>query len=82
MAHGGKRENAGRKTKANEIKLIEQMDRYITPDAFWANVAKLVENNDMHAIRLWANYRFGMPNQKIEQTGKAFENIRINLIEQ
>ena len=78
---GGKREGAGRKPKAAEIKLIEQMDAYIAPGVFWENLAVLVMDKDLQAMKLWANYRFGMPNQKIEHSGDAFEQVTINLIE-
>lgn len=66
MENGGKREGAGRKPKISELKLIEQMDAILVPESLWLKVAELIEEKDMQAIKLWVQYRFGMPKQTVE----------------
>lgn len=67
--NGGAREGAGRKPKADEIKLIEQMDAILVPEKAWKALAKLVESEDHNAIKTWLGYRFGMPRQSIAHSG-------------
>ncbi len=64
--HGGTREGAGRKPKADEIKLIEQLDNILVPDSVWQALAELVSDKDLQAIKLWLQYRFGMPKQTVD----------------
>lgn len=65
---GGYRPNSGRKPKADEIRLIEQMDAIAVPEKAWEQLWKLCEKGDAQAIKLWLNYRFGMPKQQIDVT--------------
>jgi len=66
--NGGVREGAGRKPKADEIKLIEQMDAVLAPAEVWQKLAELVKDQDAAAIKTWLSYRFGMPQQKVDHT--------------
>ena len=68
MAHGGKRKNAGRKPKADEIKLIETMDAVTAPIEVWERLYSKVLEEDVSAIRTWLSYRYGMPRQMIDHT--------------
>jgi len=65
---GGARPGAGRKPKADEIKVIEQMDSVMITFDVWSALAAKVESGDVQAIKTWLSYRFGMPKQQIEQT--------------
>ena len=65
--NGGKRENSGRPPKADEIKLIEQMDAVLVPLKVWLALSKKVTEGDVQSIKTWLAYRFGMPTQTIEQ---------------
>lgn len=67
MAHGGKRDNAGRKPKADEIKLIEQMDAIAIPEKIWKALFDKVKDGDTQATKTWLQYRYGMPKQVIDQ---------------
>ena len=67
MANGGKREGAGRKPKADEIKLIESMDAITAPESVWLALYGKVCDGDVQAIKTWLSYRFGMPKQVIDQ---------------
>ena len=66
--NGGARPGAGRKPKADEIKLIEQMDAVMLPIEAWQALAAKVESGDVQAQKTWLSYRYGMPKQMIEQT--------------
>lgn len=66
--NGGARPGAGRKPKADEIKLIEQMDAVMVPLEVWQALASKVESGDVQAQKTWLSYRYGMPKQMIEQT--------------
>ena len=66
--NGGARPGSGRKPKADEIKLIEQMDAVMVPESVWIALGEKVENGDTQAIKTWLSYRYGMPKQIVEQT--------------
>lgn len=67
--HGGKREGAGRKSKTDELTLIEMMDTILSPTEYWNIVGKKAKDEDKEALKLWANYRFGMPKQTVATEG-------------
>ena len=66
MAHGGKREGAGRKSKAEEQKLIEKLTP-LEPLAFSALENGLNESESW-AVKLYFEYRFGKPKERVEVT--------------
>lgn len=68
---GGKREGAGRKPKADEIKIIERMDAIGAPDSVWAALYNKVKEEDIQAIKTWLGYRYGMPKQQTDITSKG-----------
>lgn len=57
----------GRPPKADEIKLIEQMDAVLAPESVWIALSAKAETGDVLAIKTWLSYRFGMPKQIVEQ---------------
>ena len=59
---------AGRKPKADEIKVIEQMDAVAVPERIWQALYQKCEEGDTQAIKTWLNYRFGMPKQTMDVT--------------
>lgn len=69
--HGGAREGAGRKPKADEIKMIEKMDATLAPTEVWQALADLVADGNERAVRTWLHYRFGKPTDKIELDSKT-----------
>lgn len=69
---GGARENAGRKSKSDEQKLIEKLSP-LESKAFTALEEALDEKKDW-AVKLFFNYMFGMPKQIVDQTS----NISLN----
>jgi hypothetical protein len=62
---GGVRENAGRKSKAEEQSLIEKLTP-LEPLAFAALQSALEDGKDW-AVKLFFQYNFGMPKQVIDQ---------------
>jgi hypothetical protein len=60
---GGARENAGRKSKAEEQKLIEKLSP-LEPLAFLTLTKALEEGKDW-AVKLFFNYQYGMPKQMV-----------------
>jgi hypothetical protein len=66
--NGGARPNAGRKPKAEEIAIIENMDAALAPREVWEALAQRVKDGDVQAIKLWISYRVGLPKQMIDVT--------------
>ena len=65
MAHGGKREGAGRKPKADEQELIERL----TPldDVAFNALKNGLEDDQSWAVKLFLEYKYGKPKQTIDQ---------------
>lgn len=61
MAHGGKRKGAGRKSKAEEVSLVEKL----TPleDVAFDALKKGVEEGDFKFVQLFYNYYAGKPRE-------------------
>ena len=61
MAHGGKRDGAGRPSKADEVNLIEKL----TPleDAAFQALKAGVEKGDFKFVQLYYNYYAGKPRE-------------------
>ena len=72
--HGGRRQGSGRNPKADEIKIIEQMDAVAAPAEVWQKLWEKCEEGDTTALKTWLNYRFGMPKQSmnVESDGINF----------
>lgn len=64
--HGGKRKGAGRKPKADELSMIENMDATKAPKKVWEKLAERVDDGDTQAIRAWLSYRYGQPKQTVD----------------
>ena len=66
--NGGRREGAGRKPLADEIKKLEMMDSVAAPIEVWQNLWKLCEKKNVIALKTWIEYRFGKPKNRIDLT--------------
>ena len=69
--NGGARPGAGRPSKIQEIKVIEQMDRIAVPDEIWKALLFKIKEGDTQAIKLWLSYRLGLPKQQIDVTSNG-----------
>ncbi len=64
MAHGGKREGAGRKPKTEEQKVVEALKPY--EEKALAALEGGLEDGQGWAVKLFMQYYYGVPKQKIE----------------
>ena len=69
MSQGGKREGAGRKSKADEIKLIEKLTP-IAPEAYKA-LEEGVRSGDFRYVQLFFNYYVGKPKETKDVTSNG-----------
>lgn len=76
--NGGRREGAGRKSKAEEHKLIEKLTP-LAPSAYKA-LKEAVEQNQGWAIKLFFEYMYGKPKQSTDITTNG-NSINISPIE-
>tara|TARA_R110000751_G_scaffold119246_1_gene219687 strand:+ start:29 stop:286 length:258 start_codon:yes stop_codon:yes gene_type:complete len=77
MTHGGKRIGAGRKAKAEEQKLIENL----TPMNAMAleSLQEGLEKKEQWAVKLFFEYFYGRPQQRVDVTSNE-ESLNIPLI--
>ena len=68
MARGGARAGAGRKPKAEKEKLMESLDAVMNQHDVLEQLARLVQQGDLRAIKLWMEYRYGKPTDHVEHT--------------
>lgn len=61
--NNGGNKNAGRKPKSQEIELIEKLNKHIKDDEVFKVLKKLIAEEDMKAITLYFNYKFGKPKE-------------------
>lgn len=73
--HGGSRNGAGRKPKADELKLVERLDNLIDNDIVLKKLGELVAKGDIRAIQLYFNYRYGRPKEKIDINSSQGLNV-------
>jgi hypothetical protein len=75
--HGGKRNGAGRKAKAEEQKLIENL----TPMNGMAleSLKKGLEKKEQWAVKLFFEYFYGKPQQRVDVTSNE-ESLNMPLI--
>jgi len=77
MAHGGARPGAGRKPKADELKLIERLDNIIDGDNAINKLNDLIEDGNFNAIKLYLEYRYGKPKESLDVTSDG-ETLSFN----
>ena len=63
---GGRRLGAGRKPKADELKLVEKLDNVIDNEIALKKLGELIAKGDIRAIQIYFNYRYGKPKEKID----------------
>ena len=75
--HGGHRNGAGRKPKAQEQKLIERLDNIIDEDEVLQVLKQLIKDGDLRAVQLYLSYRRGKPKDTMDLNTSG-EGIGIN----
>lgn len=75
--HGGKREGAGRKPKAEETELIERLSPL--DDIAFDALQKGVEKGDYQFVKMFMEYRYGKPKEtvKVNSVNENIEIIRV-----
>ena len=78
MAHGGKREGAGRKAKKDEQKLIERLSPM--ENLAHEKLKEAVTEGEQWAIKLYFEYMYGRPKQTMDVTtgGEKLTSIKIH----
>ena len=61
--NNGGHKTAGRKPKADEVKMIERMDAVLAPVEVWEVLAAKVMEGDVTATKCWLSYRYGRPKE-------------------
>ncbi len=77
--HGGKRQGAGRKPKAEEQEIIEKLDLLIKSDEAIKILKDLIKDRNFNAIKLYLEYRFGKPKETVHNKHEfhnTLESIR------
>jgi len=79
--HGGKREGSGRKTRAEENKLMDKLNP-LDSIAFKA-LENGVKNGEFNFVRMYFEYRFGKPKERMDITtaGQKIGAIQVEIIE-
>lgn len=70
--NGGARKGAGRKPKADELKLIEKLDNIIDSDKAIKKLHELILDDNFNALKLYIEYRFGKPKETVENINHNF----------
>ncbi len=69
--NGGKREGAGRKSKSEEMQLIEMLNKHIDKDEAIKVLKEKIEEGDFKALQLYMNYMYGKPKETKDVTINA-----------
>jgi hypothetical protein len=70
---GGSRENAGRKRKSDELELIARLSPM--DDKALKLLDDKLDEGDMSALKMFMEYRWSKPNQKVSVDGDLLLNI-------
>lgn len=75
MAKGGKREGAGRKSKAEEQKLIERLSPY--KDEALEALVRNMKDDQSWAVKMYFEYMYGKPKETKDLNVKGLPRITI-----
>ena len=70
-SNGGKREGAGRKSKSEEMHLIERLNKHIDSDDAIKKLKAMIDGGDFKALQLYMNYMYGKPKETKDVTINA-----------
>jgi len=68
---GGKREDAGRKSKSEEMQLIERLNEHIDKDEVIIKLKLMIDEGDFKALNLYMQYMYGKPKETKDITINA-----------
>ena len=61
--NNGGHKTAGRKSKSEELQLIERLSKHIDKDEAILKLKKLMDDGDFKAIQLYMAYMYGKPKE-------------------
>ena len=70
--NNGRHKTAGRKPKADEIKLIEALDKHIDSDRVFEVLQGLIEEKNIKAIQIYLDRRYGKPKESVTLNSEGF----------
>lgn len=70
--NNGGHKTAGRKPKADEIKLIEALDRHIDSEQVFGILQGLIEEGNIKAIQIYLDRRYGKPKESVTLSTEEF----------
>ena len=70
--NNGGHKTAGRKPKADEIKLIEALDKHIDSDRVFEVLQGLIEEKNIKAIQIYLDRRYGKPKESVTLNSEGF----------
>jgi hypothetical protein len=73
-AKKGVSQGQGRKSKAEEYKLIDELDKQRDPKILIAKMFQHIDGGSEKMLEKYLSYRFGMPKQMIESTVKEVKD--------
>ena len=65
---GGKRDGAGRKSKAEEMQLIELLNTHIDKDKVILKLKEFIEDDNLKALEIYMAYMYGKPKETKDVT--------------
>lgn len=71
-ANNGGHKTAGRKPKADEIKLIEALDKHIDSERVFSILQGLIEEKNIKAIQIYLDRRYGKPKESVTLNSEGF----------
>jgi len=81
MAQNHVKRGPGRPPKADEVKMIENMDATAAPVKIWQLLYERCKEGDTQAIKTWLSYRYGQPRQMIDATIESVQEYRPPVIQ-
>lgn len=79
MSHGGRRPGSGRKSKAEELKLIEKLSPM--EDTALKVLAKGIKDGEFPYLKLYFEYFYGKPTESVdvEHSGELDNNVKLDV---
>jgi len=77
MAAGGAREGSGRKSKAEELKLIERLSPL--EDIAFEALKEGLEKKDFKYVKLFYEYTYGKPIERVKQEVRNVEEFSLEI---
>lgn len=78
--NGGARDGGGRKSKAEEFRLIEALDKQREPAMLIAKMFQHIDGGSEKMLEIYLGYRFGKPVQMTESKVTNLEEEKVGVL--